>query len=681
MITFDENLLKAVHQSAPDVETKALAELAGISPKNISRSLKRHRDAGLIKADAIVLSPKGARLAGVAPESTATADSEAPPPSDTRAGATSVPLSSIHSSSLNPRKVFDKDEIEGLAESIKNKGLLQNLTIRPVTGKRIHDKPYEIVAGERRWRALDLLAGRGDIGPDHPVDVKIRDISDVEFLELAVIENGQRTNIHPLEEAEAIHALQEAKLAAGSKKDARAVCTEIGKLLGFGKRWAQIRVNMVKRLSEATREAFRTDVFTSVKWADELGRWPHDTQAAAIDAIQDGYITTESELKEWLRGEALPVGKQCFSGEDYTKIGGQISEPDEEDKVYFVNPGIAKKLAEDFRDAKVAALIEEHGYGGEPRTGDWSNTYNWPDVKGLSPKPPKELRTVEAVLDQETLELRVRHPVVSRDEYDLWLKRREGEKKIKAEKAAKADASTEPEKKGKGKEPEREPAKEIGRGQWHAGAKARTKVLREAIQDSPELAMALALVALLPTEGHPTSMTRISRQHASGDAGQIGFGHAGPGCLKLRPKDGFNDNGNITNTNKALASLIEDPEGTAKIFANLIADLTIDCDYSAKPGAMPEAQAIAEAELVENPGGALVDTDWMKRYSRAQQSVFIDAFDLFLDVDAIESLKKAEASEKIADAFPEDKTPIEARIVSPEVAMALEARLLKGEKV
>lgn len=684
-VQFDPELLTAIHKHGPDITLKELVDKGGLSNgDNISRAVKRHRTQGLINASALSLSHEGARLAGVVPERS---QKELPPGSESTAapGATSVPLSNLNPSSLNPRKVFKQEELEGLADSILNVGLLQNLTVRPVTGERLHSKPYEIVAGERRWRAMQILQDRGDIDDAYLVDVKIRELSDIEVLELAVIENSQREDIHPLEEAEAIAKLQAAKLAEGTKSDARAVCREIADLLGFSERWAQIRVNMVKRLSEPTREAFRSGIFSSVKWADELGRWPHDLQAAAIDEIESGDVRTEAELKDWLRGEALPTGQQCFSGQDYTERGGVLSEPDEDDQVFFINTGIARKLADEYVEAKVQALHQEHGYGGTPRVENWSNPHGYPDIKSLKPKPPKELRTVEAVLDRATLALRVRHPVVDQQAYDAWCARQAGEKALKAEKAKAAENGAGESEATKTEKSEdnvpAEPAKPLSRGHWLAGSKARTIALRAAIKNNSALAMALTIVAVQPTKDHPTPMTRLSAPHVSGDAGQIGAGDRVRGCLENKAKDGFDEDGNITDAGIALASLIADPDLTETLFSHLIADLTIDCDYTAQPGAMPEAQAIAKAELVEDPGGDVVDAEWVKRYTRPQQSAVIDAYDMFLDTEEIVALKKGEASEKIADTFHPDHKPIEARFVSKDIAMALEARLLKGEKV
>jgi len=99
-----------------------------------------------------------------------------------------VPTADLRPGRLNPRKDFRDEELTELADSIRNKGLVQPIIARPVAGG------YEIVAGERRWRAAQK-AGL------HMVPVIARDLTDKEVLELAIIENVQRADLNAIEEA------------------------------------------------------------------------------------------------------------------------------------------------------------------------------------------------------------------------------------------------------------------------------------------------------------------------------------------------------------------------------------------------------------------------------------------------------------------------------------------------
>ena len=108
-----------------------------------------------------------------------------------------MPIEMLRASPNNPRKHFADADLDDLAKSIRDKGLLQPLVVRP-----LHQGDYEIVAGERRWRA----AQRAGV---HDVPVLIRELSDGEALEIALIENIQRSDLNPLEEARAYGMLME----------------------------------------------------------------------------------------------------------------------------------------------------------------------------------------------------------------------------------------------------------------------------------------------------------------------------------------------------------------------------------------------------------------------------------------------------------------------------------------
>ena len=110
---------------------------------------------------------------------------------DRARGNRRAPIEFLRPNPRNPRKYFDSRELEELAKSIKLKGLIQPVVVRSINGSTTQ---YEIIAGERRWRAAQQ-AGRVEI----PI-VQI-DASDKEALELAIIENVQRAELNPLEEA------------------------------------------------------------------------------------------------------------------------------------------------------------------------------------------------------------------------------------------------------------------------------------------------------------------------------------------------------------------------------------------------------------------------------------------------------------------------------------------------
>lgn len=108
-----------------------------------------------------------------------------------------VPIEFITANPKQPRKRFDDAAIDGLVESVKEKGILQPILVRPHPTEANH---FEIVAGERRWRA----AQRAKL---HEVPVLVRDLSDRDTLEIALVENIHREDLTPLEEAEGYQRL------------------------------------------------------------------------------------------------------------------------------------------------------------------------------------------------------------------------------------------------------------------------------------------------------------------------------------------------------------------------------------------------------------------------------------------------------------------------------------------
>lgn len=125
---------------------------------------------------------------------------EAPAPRGEQGrGARTVPVAFLRPNRLQPRKSFAPQELDDLAHSIREKGVLQPILVRPVAGEA---NAFEIVAGERRWRAAQMAKL-------HDVPVVVREMADGEALELAIIENVQREDLNAIEEAAAYHQLMD----------------------------------------------------------------------------------------------------------------------------------------------------------------------------------------------------------------------------------------------------------------------------------------------------------------------------------------------------------------------------------------------------------------------------------------------------------------------------------------
>ncbi|MGH8029252.1 MAG: ParB/RepB/Spo0J family partition protein [Arenimonas sp.] len=120
-------------------------------------------------------------------------------PAQGSAGVRSLPIEALQPSRLQPRRVFDEGELAELAQSVAARGILQPILARPDPAMRGR---YEIVAGERRWRA----AQRANL---HEVPVLVRELPDADVLGIALIENLQRADLNPLEEAAGYQRLAE----------------------------------------------------------------------------------------------------------------------------------------------------------------------------------------------------------------------------------------------------------------------------------------------------------------------------------------------------------------------------------------------------------------------------------------------------------------------------------------
>ena len=111
-----------------------------------------------------------------------------------------IPVEHLRANSQNPRRFFNESELTDLADSIREHGIVQPILVRPIVNEDLAGAKYEIIAGERRWRAAQKAGV-------HRVPVVIRAVEDKQALELAIIENVQRTDLNAVEEAEGYQQL------------------------------------------------------------------------------------------------------------------------------------------------------------------------------------------------------------------------------------------------------------------------------------------------------------------------------------------------------------------------------------------------------------------------------------------------------------------------------------------
>ncbi|WP_334127292.1 ParB/RepB/Spo0J family partition protein [Sneathiella sp.] len=247
----------------------------------------------------------------------------------------------------NPRRSMDAAALEGLAASIKADGLLQNLVVRKAGRK------FRIVSGERRYRALSLLAERGDIEKTHPVLVEVRgDLSETDALRLATVENIQREQLAPMDEAEAFATL----LGDGASLE------DVAAKAGVSVLTVKRRVALAS-LSDEAKALVREGEF-SLSVAEALTLGTHDQQRAVIERLEQGYHYDADDLRGMLTGEKPAVSLAIFPMEQYT---GTVTADlfadddntffDDAEQFYRLQSEAVEALAEHHREAG-AAFVE-----------------------------------------------------------------------------------------------------------------------------------------------------------------------------------------------------------------------------------------------------------------------------------------------------------------------------------
>ncbi len=222
----------------------------------------------------------GALLSGGAAPAASSPGAAIPPPPPVAPPVQSgelvrrIPLSQIRPSPLQPRKDFPAEALEDLASSIREQGIVQPLLVRSIQGA------FELIAGERRWRAAQI-AGLAE------VPVLVRTASDAEVLELALIENLQRENLNPVEEA---LGYQELASRFGLTQDD--VARKVGK-----SRTAVANSLRLLRLPETVQRALR-DGRLSVGHAKVILGLPDPVQQLAVAQRVEAEALTVRQTEE-----------------------------------------------------------------------------------------------------------------------------------------------------------------------------------------------------------------------------------------------------------------------------------------------------------------------------------------------------------------------------------------------
>jgi ParB family transcriptional regulator, chromosome partitioning protein len=211
-------------------------------------------------------------------------------------------LDTIHESAANPRRTFEESRLHELAESIRQHGLIQPITVRPNSGG------FEIVAGARRFRAAQLAEL-------FAIPARIVDIDDAQALEWALVENAMRVDVHPYEEAEGFQRLLDipgydvATLVEKSGKSASHIYA---------------RLSLLQLIPEMA-EAFTQERITA-SHANLIARIPQESQAAAFEQCwrkdwkdDEAHLLPAKFLSAWIQSNLyLSLADAPFDREDQT---------------------------------------------------------------------------------------------------------------------------------------------------------------------------------------------------------------------------------------------------------------------------------------------------------------------------------------------------------------------------
>ena len=260
-----------------------------------------------------------------------------------------VPLSALCPSKGNPRRHIDKGAIAGLAESIKNDGVLQNLLV-----EKCDDGKFRVVSGSRRLLALKLLKRQGAIDEDYKVPVEVRKLKDGDALRIATIENMQRSDLEPMDEAEAFARM----LQNGASIDNLAVKT------GLSEQTIRRRVAL-SDLCDDVKEAIRKgEVPLGIAEALTLGT--HELQRSLLHDLRAGAELDRESIREMLCAQKPSASIAIFPLEQYTGTFTRDLFADEE-TTYFDDVDQFFVLQREATEA----LAERHR-----KNADWVDTFN-----------------------------------------------------------------------------------------------------------------------------------------------------------------------------------------------------------------------------------------------------------------------------------------------------------------
>lgn len=250
----------------------------------------------------------------------------------------------IDPSPLNDRKRYTPEALSELAAGIAEIGILEPVLLRPAKGER-----FELIAGHRRWRAVDINIREGRAPANYAMPAIVRAATDREVIEMMLVENLQREDLTPHEEADAFKRLV----------DMGVKTRDIADRTGISQRTIQQRLDLVERLHPDALLALDAGLI-NVEQARVLVTAPVAAQEAALGEIREGRVAGAEQLRDTLFGSLPPVDAAFFRKDEYT--GEIVEDPDSKGRKLFADKPLFIKLQRAAIKAKLAELRKKHAW-------------------------------------------------------------------------------------------------------------------------------------------------------------------------------------------------------------------------------------------------------------------------------------------------------------------------------
>jgi ParB family transcriptional regulator, chromosome partitioning protein len=293
----------------------------------------------------------------------------------------------------NPRKQKrDQNNILELAESIAENGVLHNLTARRV------GEVYELAIGEGRYLAVKHLIKTGRVQKDYPMPVCVKELTDLEMLELATSENIQRADMHPLDEANAFLDM------VNYGRDVDSIALK----MGVSKKTVEQRLAVASKLSPKVKTAFVKDEVTLAQ-ARQLTAGSFEFQEVILEHIQAGNPVSPDEIKSFFASELMAVSKAIF---DVSLYKGELTNNlfDDDHEPLFIDSEQARRLQLE------AIEIKQKDYS---ETWAWVEVSNHYDVKpwlyGRGEKADPSSQGVLIIYNPSTMDVQIEEGVTRKE--------------------------------------------------------------------------------------------------------------------------------------------------------------------------------------------------------------------------------------------------------------------------